>query len=98
MASLSASEIFGDSILNFLDDGKDEFTTSCKDEVDRILSNIPADIIEQVGNEPQPGPTSCVVDSKIEKLKQKNKNTTRSSNTWVRRFESWYSQQPCQQA
>ena len=100
MASLSASEIFGDSILNFLDDGEDEFTTSCEDEVDRILSSIPADIIEQVGNEPQPGPSSCVVDSEIEKLKQKNwnKNTTRSTNTWVRRFESWYSQQPRQQA
>ena len=100
MASLSASEIFWDSILNFLDDGEDEFTTSCKDEVDQILSSIPADIIEQVSNEPQPGPSSCVVDSETEKLKQKNwnKNTTRSTNTWVRRFERWYSQQPRQQA
>ena len=37
---------------------------------------------------------------KIERLKQKNwnKNTTHSTNTWVRRFESWYLQQPRQQA
>ena len=100
MASLPASEVFGDSILNFLDDGEDELTTSCEDEVDRIMSSIPADIIEQVGNEPQPGPSACAVDSEIKRLKQKNwnRNTTRSTNTWVRRFESWFSQQPRQQA
>ena len=83
-----------------LDDAEDKSTTSCEDEVDQIMSSIPADIIEQVGNKPQPGPSACTVDSKIKRLKQKNwhKNTTRSTNTWVRRFESWYSQQPCQQA
>ena len=100
MASLPASQLFGDSILNFLDDAEDESTTSCEDEVDRIMSSIPADIIEQVGNKPQPGLSACTVDSKIERLKQKNwnKNTTHSTNTWVRRSESWYSQQPRQQA
>ena len=77
MASLPASEVFGDSILNFLDDGEDELTTSCEDELDRIMSSIPADIIEQVGNEPQPGPSACAVDSEIKRLKQKNWNKTR---------------------
>ena len=64
------------------------------------MSSIPADIIAQVGNKPPPGPSSCVVDNEIKRLKQKNwiKNTTRSTNTWVRRFESWYLQQPRQQA
>ena len=74
MASFPASEVFRDSILNFLDDGED---TSCEDEVDRIMSSIPADIIEQVGNEPQPGPSACAVDSEIKRLKQKNWNKTR---------------------
>ena len=69
MASLPASQLFGDSILNFLDDAEDESTTSCEDEVDRIMSSIPADIIEQVGNKPQPGLSACTVNSKIERLK-----------------------------
>jgi len=77
MASLPASEVFGDSILNFLDDGEDELTTSCEDEVDRIMSSIPADIIKQVGNKPQPGPSACAVDSEIKRLKQKNWNKNR---------------------
>ena len=68
MASLPALELFGDSILNFLDN-EDELTTSCKDKVDWIMSSIPVDIIEQVGNEPQPGGTACVVDSEIKRLK-----------------------------
>ena len=64
------------------------------------MSRIPADIIEQVGNKLQPGPSVCTVDREIERLKQKkwNKNTTCSTTTWVRQFESWYSQQPCQQS
>ena len=61
------------------------------------MSSIPADNIEQVGNEPQTGPSTCAVDSEIKRMKQKNW-TTLSTNTWVRRFESWYSQQPRQQA
>ena len=80
---MPASELFGDSSLNFLDDAEGESTTSCEDEVDRIMSSIPADIIEQVGNKPQPDPSACTVDKEIERLKQKswNKNTTHSTTT-----------------
>ena len=77
MASLPASEVFGDSILNFLDDGEDELTTSCEDELDRIMSSIPADIIEQVGNEPQPGSSACAVDSEIKRLNRRTGIKTR---------------------
>ena len=96
MASLPSLEIFGDSIFNFLD-GEDQLSTSCEDKVDQIISSTPADIIKQVGNEAQRGPSICAIDSKIKRLKQKNW-TTFSTNTWVRRFKSWYSQQPRQQA
>ena len=36
--------------------------TSCEDKVDWIMSRIPADIIEQVGNKLQPDPSACTVD------------------------------------
>jgi len=62
LLSLPALDLFRNSILNFLYNGEDELTTSCEDEVDRIMSSIPADIIKQVGNEPQLGPNT--VDSK----------------------------------
>lgn len=41
---LPAAELFGDSVLKFMSVCKDEFTSGCEDEVDRILRSIPADI------------------------------------------------------
>ena len=62
------------------------------DEVERITSSNPADILQQVTNNPQWGPSTCVAWSR------RTINMTRSTNIWVRKFESWYSQQPRQQA
>ena len=72
MAKFVCFGAFQDSILNFLDDGEDEFTTSCEDKVDQIMNSSPADITEQVGNKSKPGPSTCAVDSEIKRLKQKN--------------------------
>lgn len=42
------------------------------DEVERITSSNPADILQQVTNNPQWGPSTCVADSEFKRMKQKN--------------------------
>ena len=95
---LSASELFPDDILWFLQDAE----VPTMDEVDRLISQIEVNAQMSSTQPAAADPASAIsgtsrdnfanVDSmELKRLHDLNfnKNTKRSTNTWVNRFESW---------
>ena len=92
----SAEDLFGDDILDFLDDTQtDGFFSDT--ETDAFFSSLPEELFAEP-KEPahlQPHPSTSAfasasaADLQRFKDKNRNKNTQHSTNTWVRRFQAW---------
>ena len=95
---LSASELFPDDILWFLQDTE----VPTMDEVDRLISQIEVNA-QMSSTQPAAADSASAISgtsrdnfANVDSMELKrlhdlnfNKNTKRSTNTWVNRFESW---------
>ena len=96
LSLVSAEDLFGDDLLDFLGDTKmnDVFSDA---ETDALFSSFPEELFTELTSTKEPHllphpSTSAFASATVADLqrfrdKNRNKNTQHSTNTWVRRFQ-----------